>query len=126
MEKLKIALIEDDKTLSNVLKEELEDAGFEVIQAFDGVDGFVLVKKEKPDLVLLDIIMPKLDGVSLLKRLKEDEEIKDIPVVMLTVFGSYEKIADAIEIGADAYFVKDQQKMSNVVEAIKVMLEGKK
>ncbi len=126
MGKFKIALVEDDKVLSNVLKEELEESGFGVIQAYDGVEGFNIVKSEKPDLILLDIIMPKLDGISLLKRLKDDEEVKNIPVVMLTVFGSYEKIASTIEIGAEAYFVKDQQKMSNVVDAVKSMLEGKK
>ncbi len=120
---MKIALIEDDKVLSKALGGELEDAGFEVVHAYDGEQGFNVVKTEKPDLVLLDIIMPKLDGVSLLKRLKEDEEIKTIPVVMLTVFGSHEKIANTIEIGADAYFIKDQQSMSNVVNAVKGMLE---
>jgi len=123
--KFKIALIEDDEVLSSALKGELEESGFEVVHAFDGVAGFELVKIEKPDLILLDIIMPKLDGISLLKRLKENNEVKAIPVVMLTVFGSQEKIANTIEIGAEAYFIKDQQSMGNVVSAVKTMLEKK-
>jgi len=125
MEKYKIALIEDDKILSKALKEELEESGFEVLQAYDGEEGFILVQKEKPSLILLDIIMPKLDGISLLKKLKDDEDLKKIPVIMLTVFGSYKKIADTIDIGAEAYFIKDQQNMETVVRSIKEMLESK-
>jgi DNA-binding response OmpR family regulator len=125
MEKYRIALIEDDEILSKSLKEELEDSDFEVLQAFDGEQGFELIKKEKPDLVLLDIIMPKLDGISLLKQLKDDNDVKDIPVVMLTVFGSYKKIADTIDMGAEAYFIKDQQNMTTVVESVREMLKLK-
>ena len=124
--KYKIAVIEDDKILSNVLKEDLEEKGFYVVQAFDGVEGFSLIKSEKPDMILLDIIMPKLDGISLLKQLKDDDEVKDIPVIMLTVFGGYKKIADTIDIGAEAYFIKDQQDMKTVVDTVKDMLESKK
>lgn len=126
METFKVALIEDDEVLSKALREELEDTGFGVLQAFDGETGFELVKKERPDLILLDIIMPKLDGISLLKKLKDDEDVKNIPVVMLTVFGDYKKIADTIDIGAEAYFIKDQQNMATVVETIKKMSEEKK
>jgi len=125
MEKYRIALVEDDEILSKSLKEELEDSDFEVLQAFDGEQGFELIKKEKPDLVLLDIIMPKLDGISLLKQLKDDNDVKDIPVVMLTVFGSYKKIADTIDMGAEAYFIKDQQNMTTVVESVREMLKSK-
>ncbi len=115
----KIALIEDDKVLSNALADELESSDINVVRAFDGEEGFELVKREKPDLVLLDIIMPKLDGISLLKKLKENEETKNVPVVMLTVFGDYQKIADTLDLGAKAYFIKDQQKMSSVVDSVK-------
>ncbi len=126
MKKHKIVLIEDDKLLSKALSEELKESGFDVVQAFDGFEGFKAVKTEKPNLIILDIIMPKLDGLSLLERFKKDEEVKDIPVFMLTVFGSHEKIAGTIEGGADAYFIKDQQSMASLLEAIKGLLEGQK
>lgn len=120
--KFKVAFVEDDEVLSKIFKEEMESSGIEVFQAFDGEEGLNVVKKEKPDLVLLDIIMPKMDGVALLKKIKMDDEIKNIPVVMLTVFGDYGKIADTLELGAKAYFIKDQQKMKDIIEAVKKML----
>ncbi|MCK5022011.1 MAG: response regulator [Candidatus Pacebacteria bacterium] len=125
MQKTIVQVIEDDEILSNTIKDELEGEGFEVIQSFDGEEGLKIAKENKPDIILLDIIMPKLDGIAVLKMLKLDANIKNIPVIILTVYGDMDKISDTIELGAKAYFIKDQQKLSEVVKTVKEILNNK-
>ena len=117
-----VLIIEDEKILSNTIKDELEDEGLVVLQAFDGEEGLKMTKEVKPDIILLDIIMPKLDGMETLKAIKADSTIKNIPVVILTVHGDLEKITNTIALGAKAYFIKDQQSPSEISAAIKNIL----
>lgn len=123
--KKKIALIEDDRVLANAIHGELIDTGFDVVQAFDGEEGWKLIQSEKPDLVLLNIILPKIEGISVLKMIKEDNATKNIPVIILTVLSDTRKIADAVELGAEAYLVKGDQELKHVVEAVKEKLKMK-
>ena len=83
MKKKKILVADDEPEIVDIVKRMLEDE-YEVITAYDGEEALRKAKKEKPDLILLDILMPKLDGWETLKKLKEDEELKNIPVSMLT------------------------------------------
>ncbi|MCH7597467.1 response regulator [Patescibacteria group bacterium] len=104
--KLKILLIEDDETLVRAYKDHFMRAGYDVGISLDGEDALEKVKIFHPDLILLDILMPKLDGISVLIKLKDDIETKEIPVIMLTNVGGGEKVKEAAQAGAMIYFVK--------------------
>ena len=122
MSKIKIVLIEDDEILSKVLYTELIDASFEVTQAFDGEAGLTLVKSEKPDLVLLDLILPKKHGFEVLAELKKSADTASIPVLILTMLGSDEDIKKGLQLGADDYIVKSQHAVGEIVEKVKNFL----
>lgn len=124
--KKKIVLVEDDKILSDALSDGLKEAGFDVLRAFDGEEGLKLVEKEKPALVLLDILMPKMDGLTVAKRLKSHSETKDIPVIILTVLEKGEPVAKALEAGVYEYLVKSNYKIEEIVAKVKEKLGASK
>ncbi|MEI7426187.1 MAG: response regulator [Candidatus Moraniibacteriota bacterium] len=119
----KILLVEDELTLHKALKEFLEEASFEIISAFNGEDAVVLAKSSKPDLILLDIILPKKDGFEVLADLKLDEKIQKVPVVLLTNLESAENIQKAFDAGATTYLVKSNYKLEDIVKKIKEILK---
>jgi len=124
-EKYKIAVIEDEEVISKSLVGELEDAGFEVITAFDGEYGLQLVLKEKPDLILLDIVMPKMDGVTMMKDLRESGEYgKRVPIILLTNLNADDKIMGDITQNQPSYYlVKSSYTMADVVERVRHSLK---
>ena len=120
----KILFIEDEPTVQKAVAEISVQEGLEIISALDGEEGLKLIKKEKPDLVLLDLILPKKDGFQVLKEMKEDEKLKDIPVIVLTNLegiGDVEKAMDLL--GAAAYLVKANYELDEVVKIIKRTLK---
>ncbi|MDD4761650.1 MAG: response regulator [Candidatus Pacebacteria bacterium] len=119
MGKIKIVLAEDDEILSSVMMEELQDAGFEVKRAIDGEEAIIMTKSEKPDLLLLDIIMPKKDGFQVLKELKSFPETERIPVIIMTMLGSDDDVKKGLKLGAADYIVKSQHAVAEMVEKIK-------
>jgi len=119
----RIIFIEDEPALQKILKETLSKAGFEVIQAMDGKTGLDLVKSEKPNLVLLDLILPKMDGFEVLEKIKTDPEIKEIPVIVLTNLESINDVEKALGLGANTYLVKENYSLEEVVEKIKKALK---
>lgn len=118
----KILFVEDEEALQKTLGEVLKQEGYEVVSAFDGETGLNLVKSEKPDLILLDLIMPKMTGFEVLKKLKADGETKDIPVIVLTNLESIGDVGKAIEAGATTYLVKAQYSLDEVLEKVKKAL----
>lgn len=104
--KIKIAVIDDEKDLVELIKARLESKGFAVIFAYDGVSGLELIRKENPDLVILDIMMPKMDGRDVLIQIRKDQEVGKIPVVILTCRKEQFERNYGFEIGADAYIEK--------------------
>lgn len=102
----KILLMDDDTSLRQLYKLELERRGYTVIEAGDGEEGLEKVAFEKPDLILLDIMMPKLDGVATLGRLKVETTTQNIPVVMLTNFGQENLVKQSFSLGATDYLLK--------------------
>ena len=122
MNKTKIVLVEDDEILSKVLYIELGDSGFEVMQAFDGEAGLELVRSQKPDLVLLDLILPKKHGFEVLAELKKSPDTSGIPILILTMLGSDEDIKKGLQLGADDYIVKSQHAVAEIVEKVKTFL----
>jgi two-component system, OmpR family, alkaline phosphatase synthesis response regulator PhoP len=121
----KILIVEDEEILLTALSEELKQEGFQVVGAKDGMEGVETAKSEKPDLILLDLVMPRLDGIGALKQMKDDAEIKEIPVVILTNLSDYDKISDALSLGAMDYLVKANYRLEELVNKIKTVLERK-
>jgi CheY-like chemotaxis protein len=121
-----ILLIEDDAMVVRMYQRKLELEGFKVNLAFNGEEGLAALKKEKPDFILLDIMMPKMNGIETLKAIKADPNFKDIPVVMLTNLGDKpEDVQKCKEMGALDYWVKANVPLKDLVERIKKILEGK-
>lgn len=119
----KILFIEDEAALQKTFGDILKSEGFEVISALDGETGLNLAKKENPDLVLLDLILPKIHGLDVLKEMKQNENIKNIPVIVLTNVESIEEIDKALELGATTYLVKNDYSLEDVISKIKKALE---
>ncbi|TET84708.1 MAG: response regulator [Candidatus Nealsonbacteria bacterium] len=118
----KILFIEDEPTLQKTFGEILKPEGYEVIPALDGEMGLRLAKNKKPDLILLDLILPKVNGFEVLKKLKAEVETKDIPVIVLTNLEGIGDIDKAIELGATTYLIKADYSLEEVVEKIKKAL----
>lgn len=118
----KILLIEDEEMLSSMYQVKFENEGFNLIKALDGEQGLQLAQQEKPVFILLDVIMPKMDGFTVLKKLKENPETKDIPVLLLTNLGQDEDVKKGNELGAVGYLVKANITPSEVVEKVKSLM----
>lgn len=115
----KILIVEDEFALRDTLKEVLLHEGFSVFAATDGEEGLELALREHPDLVLLDIILPRMDGITMLKKLREDAWGKGVRVILLTNVDTTKEVATAIEQGAYEYLVKSDWKIDDVVTMIK-------
>ncbi|MEY4744978.1 MAG: hypothetical protein RL272_923 [Candidatus Parcubacteria bacterium] len=120
--KVKVLIVDDDAFLSGIYATKLELDGFEVATARDGEEGLKVAMREKPDLILLDVLMPKLDGFEVLKRLKADDEMKAIPVIMLTNLGQKEDIEKGLQDGAVDYLIKAHFVPAEAVDKIKKVL----
>lgn len=120
--KNKILLVEDDLMIVDMYKTSLEKEGYEVVTTDKGSEAIALAKKEKPAMVLLDIILPEIDGFSILQELKK-ETTKKIPVLMLTNLGQESDYKKAIEMGAVGYFIKSQHTPADIMVKIKELLK---
>lgn len=118
----KILAAEDDKLISGSLCEALKAAGYEPTPAYDGEEAVAKAKEVKPDLVLLDIMMPKLDGISVLWELKADPNTAKIPVIVLTNIGDVETISKIVEAGAVDYLLKSDQSVDDIIQKVKDVL----
>jgi len=119
----KILFIEDESALQKSLGDLLREKGIEVISAVDGKTGLRLAKESLPDLILLDLILPRMHGLEVLKELKEDKNTKDIPVIILTNLENINDIEKAIELGATTYLVKANYSLEEIAEKVKKALE---
>ncbi len=122
-EKKKVLLVEDDKFLSEMYVTKLTESGFDVETAADGEEGLRKIKEIKPDLILLDIVLPKKDGFEILTDLKKDAALKDIFVIALTNLGQKEEVEKGLKLGADDYVVKAHFTPTEVVAKVKKFLE---
>ena len=118
----KILIIEDDKSLQNALAEMLTQEKYEIVSALDGEDGLKKAKDEKPDLILLDIILPKKDGYEVLAEIKRGEE-KNIPVLILTNLEEIDNVQKALDLGATTFMVKSDFSLKDVLEKVKENLK---
>lgn len=120
--KKKVLLVEDDKMILDMYTLKFTQEGYEVTQAENGKDGLALAKKIVPDIILLDIILPQMDGFTVLKSVKADPKTKDIPVVLLTNLGQDGDVKKGIELGAVDYLIKANFTPSQVVDKVKSVL----
>lgn len=122
--KSKVLIIEDDKFLSELISTKLDKEGFELALAGDGETGYKKIEQFKPDVVLLDIMLPGMDGFEVLEKLKKqtDETIKNTPVIILSNFGQESKIERGLKLGAVDYLVKANFTTGEIVDKIKKVL----
>ena len=118
-----IVLVEDDGLLSSMLSDEFRGEGYEVHQAFDGEEGLEIIRSKNPDLVLLDLLMPRKNGFEVLREMKEDNSIKDIPVVILTVSENEDRIEETMKMGTVDALLKSHHTMKGIVERVNEFLE---
>lgn len=118
----KILIVEDDKFLRELIARKVIKEGFNVSEAIDGEEGIKKIKEEKPDMVLLDLILPGIDGFEVLSRMKEDPALSSIPVIILSNLGQKEDIEKGLKLGAVDYLIKAHFTPGEIIEKIKAHL----
>ena len=127
MDKEKILLIEDERDMVYAVNLQLEAQGYTVVNAYDGYDGFEKAKSEKPDLIILDLMLPKIEGYKVCRMLKFDDKYKDIPVILFTSRAQESDNEMSKEVGADAYVTKPFEPeilLSKIKELLKKNSKG--
>lgn len=119
----KILLVEDDEMLHGMYTQKFKNQGYDIISAFNGADGVKLSESDKPDLILLDVIMPKMDGFVALKKIRKNPVTTGIPVILLTNLGQEEDVRKGRELGANDYFIKANHTPQEVVDKVKNLLK---
>jgi DNA-binding response OmpR family regulator len=119
-----LLMVEDDSFLREMYKTKLQSESFDVQVARDGVEGLEKIKELKPDMVLLDIMMPRMDGFEVLQTVKDDPELKDIPVILLTNLGQDSDVKKGKEMGAADYIIKSDATMAEVSDKVKSFFTG--
>ena len=102
----KILVIDDDLAINELIKINLELQGYKVVQAFNGIEGFALAKQELPSLIVLDVMMPEVDGFTVAQRIRQTEEIEDTPIIMLTALSQLNDKVNGFNLGVDDYLTK--------------------
>lgn len=115
----KILIIEDDKFLRELISQKISKEGYEIAEAVDGEKGIESVKSEKPDLILLDLILPGIDGFEVLDRIKSDPEAAQIPVIILSNLGQRDDIEKGLKMGATDFLIKAHFTPAEIIEKIK-------
>jgi DNA-binding response OmpR family regulator len=116
---MKILIVEDEQVLSKVLKEKFDKAGFETKVSGDGEAAILDSKSFLPEIIVLDLVLPKKSGFEVLKAVKADPETKMIPVIVVSNLGEDSDIKQALSLGAKDYFVKSQHPINEIVEKVK-------
>lgn len=118
----KILIVEDDKFLRDLISQKLLKAGYDITEAIDGEKGIEGVKKEKPDLVLLDLILPGVDGFEVLSQIKADPILAQIPVIILSNLGQKEDVERGLKLGAVDYLIKAHFTPEEIIQKVKAVL----
>jgi DNA-binding response OmpR family regulator len=121
----KILLVEDSRTIQQMYRNKLTFEQFQVITADNGMEAIKILSQEKPDLILLDLMMPVMDGYKVLQVVKTDPKFSDIPVLVFSAKGQSEEVEKALNLGAAGYIVKATTKPNEVVEQIRKVLSQK-
>jgi len=120
----KILIVEDDKFLRELISQKLSKQDeFEVVEAIDGEKGLKKIEEEKPDLILLDLILPGIDGFEVLSKAKDNPETSSIPVIILSNLGQKDEIERGLKLGANDYLVKAHFTLGEIIEKVQEVLE---
>ena len=122
---MNILLIEDDKYIARAYTDGLTRAGYRIHNAYDGAEALAKLRTTRPDLILLDLIMPVLDGFEVLKKIKADDRLKSIPILVLSNLGHEKHVKQALDLGANDYLVKSNHSMADIVKKIREYLPAK-
>lgn len=117
----RVLIVDDEEHIVELLKFNLEANGYKVSYAYDGLDGFLKVKEEKPNIILLDLMLPTIDGMEVCKRIREQKDIKNIPIIMLTAKNVESDKIMGLDIGADDYITKPFS-VKEVIARVKAVL----
>ena len=117
-----ILLIEDEAALQKTMSDVLSQEGYEVLSALDGEAGMRLAKEKTPDLILLDLVLPKMTGFEVLEQLHQDRETKGIPVIVLTNLANIKDIQRVTDLGATTYLIKSNYELQEIVAKVKTAL----
>ena len=118
----KILIIDDDLTFQKTIRETLESAGYDVVEAHDGIEGLKIVEVEKPNLILLDIVMPKLGGIEFLRILQKNQGSSPYPVLITSNFSGIGKIDEGLELGIRGYIVKSNESLKTIVNSVELLV----
>ncbi len=119
----RILIVEDDKFLRELIVKKLSNEGYEVIEAADGEQGLQKIKEEKPDLVLLDLILPGIDGFEVLAQKREDPFAASIPVIVLSNLGQKEDVDKGLNLGATDYLIKAHFTPGEIIEKVRTIIK---
>ena len=116
----KILLADDEEDIKTVMRLFLEEKGYEIVTAFDGLDAIDITRREQPDLILLDIMMPVINGYEVCQKLKADASTANIPIVMLSAAAHADSVKKGLDAGAVDYLVKpfDPEKLEEVIQHV--------
>lgn len=118
-----ILIVEDDKFLRELISQKLIKEGYNISEAVDGEEGIKKIKEEKPDLVLLDLILPGIDGFEVLTKMREDASLGSIPVIILSNLGQKEDVEKGLKLGAADYLIKAHFTPGEIIDKIKVVMK---
>ncbi|MDO8604141.1 MAG: response regulator [bacterium] len=122
----KILIIDDDRIFSKILRDGLIGGGagkYEVFTAFDGDEGFEVASREKPDLIMLDMMMPKVTGIEFLKKWRAEEIGKNTPVIVETQLSDLEKMSEGVELGVRGYIIKSDYSLDTILRQVEDILK---
>ena len=122
-DKKKIMLVEDDVFIRDIYETKLTQENFEVLMAENGLDGLKKIENFMPDIILLDIVMPYMDGMDFLKEIKKNEKFNKIPIIMLSNLSDKERVTEALELGINDYLIKSHFTPSEVVSKVNTLLK---
>ena len=122
----KILVVDDDQFFSKTLETSLKSGEYEIVLAEDGEKGLEQLKKDVPDLIIVDIMMPKMDGISFLKKVKESGDYPNVPILVSSNLSSVKKISDVMALGAVGYVVKSDESLPAIIQDIERIIGEKK
>ena len=124
MSSKKVLIIEDEAAFSYALQAKLKVAGFEVLEALDGEAGLEILQTEKTQVIVLDLILPGMDGFEVLEKIKQDPELRGIPVVMLTNMSEKKGKQRGLDLGVKDYLAKTEYKLDEIIEKIRELSQS--
>lgn len=123
--KLRVCVVEDEDMISEMYRAKLEEENYQVFTADDGIKGYEVIKRSRPDIALIDIMMPNKDGINLIKQLRKVDEFSKLPVIILTNNDEPKTVEKTYDLDVSFYLIKSQYQPSDVSRIVKEVLDSK-